>query len=162
MKHLLLITLTVVVGLSSCKKVDKDEATVRTDSKFANELRSRPESIIMGSNYLILTTYMWRDFMPVAEENGSNLLCTIKLKDVDNVAISKSIKLNKLYVIKGDEIWTTNFSKIKNDIAYILEGIANNGPKWGPDIDVDVVCEFENSGTVYRILAKSQSINRTE
>ena len=162
MKHLLLITLTVVVGLSSCKKDDKDEATVRTDSKFANELRSRPESIIMGSNYLILTTYMWRDFMPIAEENGSNLFCTIKLKDVDNVAISKSIKLNKLHVIKGDEIWTTNFSKIKNDIAYILEGIANNGPKWGPDIDVDVVCEFENSGTVYRILAKSQSINRTE
>lgn len=162
MKHLLLITSIVVVGLSSCKKEDKDDATVRSDLKLAKELRSSPESIIIGSNYLILNTYMWRDFKTVAEENGSKLFCTIKLKDVDNVPISKSIKLNKLYVIKGDEIWTTNFSKIKNDIAYILEGIASDGPKWGPDIDVDVVCEFENSGTVYRILAKSQSINRTD
>lgn len=161
MKHQLLITLTIIVVLSSCKK-DNTEADVKPDSKFAQELRSSPQTIIIGSNYLILATYLLSDFMPIAEEDGSKLFCTSKLTDVDQVPISNSITLSKLYVIKGDEIWKTNFSKVNKNIAHILEGIASDGPKWGPDIEVDVVCEFENSGTTYRILAKSQWINGTE
>lgn len=153
--------MTLIVGLSSCKKDDVKD-TINTDSKFAEELRSSPETIIIGSNYLILKIYLWRDFMPIAEENGSKLFCNSKLTDVDNVPILNSITLNKLYVIKGDEIWATNYSEIRNNTSFILEGIANGGPKWGPDIEVDVVCEFANSGTIYRILAKSQWIKRTE
>ena len=161
MKHLLLIALAIIVVLSSCKKEDKKDS-IRPDSKFAQELRSSPETIIIGSNYLMLTTYLWRDFMPIAEEDGSKLFCNTRLTDVDQVAISSSITLNKLYVINGDEVWTTNYSKTSNNISYILEGAAKDGPKWGPEIEVDVVCEFANSGTVYRILAKSQWINKTE
>ena len=161
MKNLLLVTLTLIVGLSSCKK-DNTEVIQKTDAKFANELRSSPETIIIGSNYLILSTYMWRDFMPIAEENGSKLFCNVKLKNVESSAILKSIKLKKLYVVKGDEIWTTSYSEITNSIDSVWEGLAKGGPKWGPDIEVDVVCEFENAGAVYKILAKSQWINKTE
>ena len=161
MKHLLLITLTIIVALSSCKK-EETEDIIKPDPKFAQELRSSPETILMGSNYLMLKTYLWRDFMPIAEEDGSKLFCNSKLTDVDQVAISNSITLKKLYVINGDGIWKTNFSEIRNNNSFILEGVANGGPKWGPDIEVDVVCEFENAGTTYRILAKSQWINKTE
>ena len=161
MKHLLIITLATIVILSSCKKDDKEDS-IKPDSKFAQELRSSPETLIIGSNYLMLTTYLWRDFMPIAEEDGSKLFCNSNLTDVDQVAISNSITLSKLYVIHGDEIWKTNFSKVNKNLAYIFEGIASGGPKWGPDIEVDVVCEFENAGKVYRILAKSQWINKTE
>ena len=161
MKNLLLITLTLIVALSSCKK-DNKEDPVKPDAKLAEELRSSPETIIIGSNYLMLTTYLWRDFMPIAEEDGSKLFCNSKLTDVDHVGISNSIKLTKLYVIKGDEVWKTNYSEIIHKIDYILEGVASKGPKWGPEIEVDVVCEFESSGKVHRILAKSQWITRTE
>ncbi len=161
MKNLLLITLTLIVALSSCKK-DEAEETIKPDPKLAQELRSSPETVMIGSNYLMLTTYLWRDFMPIAEEGGSKLFCNSMLTDVDNVGISNSITLSRLYVIKGDEIWKTSFSKTIKNIAYILEGKATGGPKWGPDIEVDVVCEFQNAGTTYRILAKSQWITKTE
>ena len=162
MKHLLFLTLIIVVALSSCDKEDTEDNNTNTDSKFAAELRSSPETILIGSSYLILKTYVWRDFMPIAEEDGSKLFCTSKLTDVDQLSIPTSINLNKLYVIKGDEIWKANYSETNRNVNYILEGLAKDGPKWGPDIEVDVVCEFENSGTVYRILAKSQWINKTE
>lgn len=100
--------------------------------------------------------------MPIAEENGSEMICVNKLTEVDGIPILNTITLKKQYVIKGNEIWTADYSEINNNIDFILEGVVRDGPKWGPDIEVDVVCEFENSGMTHRIMAKSQLINKTE
>lgn len=162
MKNILLITLALTLGLTSCKKDEQDKSNVSTDSKFAAELRSSATKIAIGNNNLILTTYLWRDFMPVAQKDGSVLSCVSKLTDIYNTPISGTIILKKQYVINGDEIWTSDYNKIVHDIDYILEGTVTSGPKWGPDIEVQVVCEFENSGVVYRVLANSQWINRTD
>ncbi len=161
MKTILLIALTIALGLISCKK-DKFEGNIKTDSKFAAELRSSPETIAIGNNNLILTTYLWRDFMPVAEKNGSKMVCVNKLTEVDSIPILNSVTLKKQYVIRDNEIWTADYSEIRKNIAFIFEGVVRDGPKWGPNIEVDVVCEFENLGTTHRILAKSQLINKTQ
>ncbi|MGB0998843.1 MAG: hypothetical protein ACPGVE_00735, partial [Flavobacteriales bacterium] len=84
-----------------------------------------------------------------------------KLTEVSGIAISNSIQLKKQYVIKGNEIWTADYSKIKTNLEFIIEGFVEDGPKWGPDIEVDVVCEFETNGITYRIMAKSQNIDKT-
>lgn len=161
MKNIILIILALVVVLGSCKK-EKDEGNIKNDSSFAEELRSSPENISLGNNNLILTTYLWRDFMPPSEEDGSKMMCINKLTEVDSIPILNTITLKKQYVIKGNEIWTAEYSDIKIGNEHILEGVVRDGPKWGPDIEVDVVCEFEDSGTMHRILAKSQWINKTE
>jgi hypothetical protein len=161
MKTNILITLTVLVGICSCKK-EKIEGKIKNDSKLAAELRLSPENITIGNNNLVLTTYLWRDFMPIAEENGSKMICVNKLSELDSIPILNTITLKKQYVIKDNEIWTANYSEIQKNIDFILEGVVRDGPKWGPNIEVDVVCEFENSGTEYRILAKSQLINKTQ
>ena len=161
MKKVTLIILTFVFGLSSCEK-EKNEEKIKNDPDFAQELRTSPENISIGNNTLILTTYLWRDFMPIAEENGSKMICVNKLTEVDSIPILSTIKLKKQFVIKGDEIWTADYSETSNSVDFILEGVVRDGPKWGPNIEVDVVCEFENSGATHRILAKSQLINKTE
>lgn len=161
MKNIILIILPLVVGLISCQK-EEIEGNIKNDPVFAEELRSSPENITIGNNNLILTTYLWRDFMPIAEENGSEMICVNKLTEVDGIPILNTIILKKQYVIKGNEIWTADYSEINNNIDFILEGVVRDGPKWGPDIEVDVVCEFENSGMTHRIMAKSQLINKTE
>lgn len=161
MKKIALIILAIVFGLSSCEK-DKIEGKLKNDPEFAQELRESPEIISIGNNRLVLKTYLWRDFMPMAEENGSKMMCVNKLTEVDSIPILSTIELKKQYVINGNEIWTAEYSEIRNNIDFILEGVVRDGPKWGPNVEVDIVCEFENSGTTHRILAKSQLINRTE
>ena len=161
MKKITFIILIIVLGLSSCEK-EKIEGKIKNDPEFAQELRESPENISIGNNNLVLTTYLWRDFMPIAEENGSKMMCVNKLTEVDSIPILTSIVLTKQYVTKGNEIWTAEYSEIRNSIDFILEGVVRDGPKWGPNVEVDVVCEFENSGTTHRILAKSQLINKTE
>lgn len=163
MKKITFIVLTIVFGLISCEKekIEVHEVKIINDPKFAQELKESPESIIIGNNTLFLTTYLWRDFMPIAEENGSKMMCVNKLTELNSIPISSTIELKKQYIIKGNEIWMAEY-EIKKSFDFILEGFVRDGPKWGPYIEVDVVCEFENSGTTHRVLAKSQIIHKTE
>lgn len=162
MKNLIVIILSLFVGLTSCEKVVTIDSKIKNDPKLAEELRATPTNITIGNNSLILTTYLWRDFMPIAEENGSKMICVNKLTEINNSPILNTITFKRQYVINGNEIWIEDYSEIRKDVDHILEGIVRNGPKWGPNIKVDVVCEFENLGKIYRIIAKSQLINRTD
>ena len=148
--------------LVSCKKDSLNDKLVSHNSRLAADLRSSNESHSIADNNLVLTTYFWRDFMPGTEAAGSRLTGVIQLGDANGRAIPPSIRLKRLYVVKGHEIWTTDFSEITLSDDGQLEGVVRNGPYWGPNINVDVVCEFEASGRVYRIIARSQPINRTD
>ena len=161
MKHLLLISLALIVSLSSCTK-ENTEGNIITDAKLAKELRSNPETITIGNDNLILVANLWREFMPDSEENGSKLFCVSNLREIDSRAISENITLRRQYVIKGDQIWVINYRETRNNLDSTFEGMVKDGPKWGPDIKVDVVCEFDACGTMYKILAKSQWINKAE
>jgi hypothetical protein len=161
MKSITFITMTLAIGFTSCQK-EKIEGKIKYDPKFAQELRSSPESLAIGNNKLILTTYLWRDFMPIAEEDGSKMICVNKLTEIDSLPILTTITLKKQYLIKGNEIWTAEYIETIKNPDHILEGIVRDGPKWGPNIEVDVVAEFDNAGTTHRILAKSQLIHKTE
>ena len=72
--------LSLLIGLTSCKKVKNNE-DIMTDFEYASQLNSTYETIVIGDNSFILTTYIWRDFMPVAEENGSPVICINKLTE---------------------------------------------------------------------------------
>ena len=161
MKNITIVSLIIFIGLLSCKK-EKIDGKIKTNAEFASDLKSSPENIVIGNNTFVLTTYLWRDFMPIAEENGSPMICINSLTEKDSLTITDSIELKKQYVVNGDEIWTADYSEIKKPSDFIIEGVVREGPKWGPNINVDVVCEFEISGTTYRILAKSQKINKTQ
>ena len=164
-KNFKIVLLILLIGLISCKKEKIDgkiNGEIITDPEFASELNSSPEIITIGNNTFVLTTYLWRNFMPFAEEDGSSLTCINSLTEKDSLSIASTIELKKQYVIKGNEIWTAGYSEIRTPHDYIIEGVVREGPKWGPGINVYVVCEFESNGTVYRILAKSQEIKKTE
>lgn len=161
MKKLFFIILVIFISLSACEKY-KIEGEIKNNPKLAQELRESPEFISLSNNNLRLSTYLWRDFMPIAEQDGSKLYCVNWLTDVDSISISSSIYLNKQYVIKNNEVWVAAYNTVKNKNDVSFEGFVENGPKWGPNIEVDVVCEFELHGQTYKILAKSQSIHRTD
>lgn len=161
MKHLSLIIL-LSLKIFSCQK-KKISGKIKKDAEFAQELRNSLESLTINDNQLVLSTYLWRDFMPSpdADGNGSKMICVNTLSTTDSVSILSSIQLKKQYIIKGNEIWTADYSEFNQNQPFEKEGIVREGPKWGPDITVDVVCEFENNGTVYRIISKNQLIHKT-
>lgn len=163
MKNVILVLLGIVACFFSCEKANLEtEENIKVDSELVSELKSAPESLTIENNTLVLNTYLWRDFMPIAEENGSKLYAVHKLTEINEQPILSAIILKKQYVIKNDEIWTAEYSQTKTTHPHLLEGYVNNGPKWGPHSEVDVVCEFEHLGVTYRLLAKSQQIHRTD
>jgi len=88
------------------------------------------------------------------------------LRNLDSTDIPENIDLIKQYVIFNDSIWisdyetdtTANFPKFK------IEKGSMNGPKWGPNIYVDVISEIYNSETNinYYIRTKNIFIERTD
>ncbi|GEM_PF-902250 len=160
MKNTLLILIPLCLIISACNK-EKYGGEVTNDPVFAQVLKSAPEHLTADNLNFELRTSLWRDFMPVAEENGSPLMAVNELIEMDSLAISEVVKLKKQYVIHEHKIWTTTYSYMKQVDDHVLNGGAKGGPKWGPGIAVDVVCEFEIAGQRYRILAKSQPIEGT-
>lgn len=163
MKNVIFLSLTLILCLYSCEKEPfENVGNIKVDSVFADELKSLPDSLIIESNTLILNTFLWRDYMSNSEKNGSKMYSVNKLTEIDEQPILSTISLKKQYIVKDHEIWTAEYVQINDSPSYILEGYVNGGPKWGPNIKVDVICEFEHLGITYRILAKSQQIYKTE
>lgn len=160
MKNTILILISLYLTLTACNK-EKYDSEVTNDPVFAQVLKSAPEQLTVDNLNFELRTSLWRDFMPIAEEDGSPLMAVNDLVEKDSLAISEEVKLKKLYVIQEHKIWTTTYSNIKQVDDHVLTGGAKGGPKWGPGVAVDVVCEFEIAGQIYRILAKSQPVEGT-
>ena len=156
MKLVYIFLLSLFIGISSC--TEKADNTI---VDFATELRQNKELIITNENTFFLTSYIWRDFMPVAEENGSQLMCVVHLIEQDSLDIPNSMDLKKIYIINGNTVWSSEIEGVTMENNYIIRGGVGEGPKWGPNIEVDVVCEFTLEKKVYRILLKSQKIEAT-
>ncbi len=160
MNYILFLSIILPLAITACDK-ENMEGSITIDPGFADELRASPERIGIDGNNLILETYLWRDFMPPVEKDGRPLICINKLTEADSLPIATGISLRKQYVIKGNQIWAARHTEVRDHADHVLEGVVRDGPKWGPDIDVDVVCEFEFRGNIYRIIARSQPIHTT-
>lgn len=68
-------------------------------------------------------------------------------------------------VIHGNLIWMT-YGRIENlaagDYSDFYEVMARHGPRWGPDVQVDVIVQFQDRhGRAYRMRACDILIGRT-
>ncbi len=159
MNKLILLLSLSIIGISSCKK--EPEAP---KMEFTEVLKNSPETIMIGNNNSVsIDPFLWRDFMPGNgySENGSPLYCVVELKNSQNIDLHDSITLQRVYVINGTELWNTALVEQNISLEHIVYGYANGGPLWGPDIQVDVVCEFAYKGKIRRIISKSENIEMT-
>ena len=138
-----------------------DDPQIVIDRVFANQLKTSPEKIVVAGKELKLSTYFWRDFMPVAEENGSPLMGSISFIGQSGNILLNSVSISKVYVINNHQIWVSDPYETRIIGADVFEVIVRNGPKWGPGINIDVICEFVYQGKSFRLMSKSQKINQT-
>jgi hypothetical protein len=126
-----------------------------------------PEQIEIDGREYILETYLWRDFMPISPPDGKPLIALIWVTATDSLAFPSSIDANRLWVINDELVWETEFSdeNLPKDPnrKHQLEKIARDGPKWGPNIQVEVVVQVvDGENNTYLLRASDQWIYRTD
>jgi hypothetical protein len=134
-----------------------------------DELLSFPEQIEINGRIYTLESFLWRDFMPGpdAYPDGRPLIALIWVTAVDLLQFPSNLDANRLWIINGQEVWETEFSYEERpqdpNRKHQKEKIARDGPKWGPDIYVDVVVKIiDSNNRVYFLKASNQYIGRTD
>jgi hypothetical protein len=126
-------------------------------------LQTALEKIEINGTEYTLETSLWRDFMPISPPDGRPLVAVIRVKALGETAISSKIDATRLWVVKGKEIWETEFTNEERPtIGDTLEKIGRDGPKWEPGISVDVVVRIIDlkSGKSYLLKASNQDIHK--
>lgn len=129
-------------------------------------LLAAPEAVDIAGRTYVLETYLWRDFMPPTNAEGSDLMVVIRVTATDLDPFPDDIGANRLWVINGPDIWETRFSgeNRPRDPAHPhqLEKYAGGGPRWDTGIEVQVVVRLVTiSGRVFLLRAPDQVIQRT-
>jgi len=156
--------LIIVMALSflSC-----DKESVIDNERILQIRKNAVETLTIGSSSFVLDAYLWRDFMPISPENGKPMISINWLVSTDFVKIPENISMVKQYVFFEDEIWVANYENEAPTPSlpeYKLERISRNGPKWGPNVYVDIISQIRDSKTNkdYYIERKNVFVARTD
>ena len=102
------------------------------------------------------------DFQPISPPDGKPLIAVLRVKAADGAALAATFHVDGAWVINGAEVWTASVGDEKLASAY-YEVVARDGPKWGPNVSVDVVVRIrEPSGSSKLLRAAAQVIQRTD
>lgn len=131
------------------------------------QLLQAPDTISADGKRLYLTTFMWRDFMPISPPDGKPLIAIAYVTTADTTQIPTSISADAIWIVYDAQAWRSFFTgeMITPDLQrpYRIVRIARDGPKWGPNIYVDVIVRvFDINGNAQLLHAPNQWIGRTD
>jgi hypothetical protein len=156
-----------MIELSSCEK-DKISGDVISDPNLASELYSKSvDTLSFQSSKYILEVELYRDFFPGSFGSKKHpLVVSLYLVNIDSLPVSDDLVIKRLYVINDQQIWIASLNEgvQPNVPEFKLEKLNNSGPEWDTGILVDVIIEIESKSTkdLFYLIAKNQSIVRTE
>ena len=158
----------ILIILTSCEEEDNNnESNGWIDKELIGELISKSyDTLEVDSNTFVLDAFLWRNFMPITELGGEPMISINWLREIDSNYIPDNIDLIEQYVINNDSIWISDFENESRPPQpdYMIEKISRDGPKWGPEIYVDVISKVYNSAKdeAYYIRKENVYIVRTE
>ncbi len=122
-------------------------------------LLAAPEEIIIEGRSLALETYLWRNLMPGGEPGGGPLLALIRVTAVDLKPYPPAVDADRLWIVFQGAVWETDLPETLHETLHQLSKMARGGPKWGPDVYVDVVVRVVHAaGGRYLLRASRQLI----
>lgn len=127
-----------------------------------DQLAAAPTSVVVASATLELETYLWRDFMPVSPPDGKPLIGVFRISTRDGRPIPDGLTVEAAHVIHEGEVWSTHVKEEQpSEREDVLEVVARQGPKSGPEVSVDVVLRIRHQGHTVLLRAPDQPIHRT-
>ena len=149
LSQLAILTISALVVLPACDEdVSAPDSPLPYDVTLA-QLASAPETLDLPAQDYHLESDLWRDFMPISPPDGKPLIAVVRL--VSDAPIPNDVKLVYLWVVSDGRVWATKFSEEPVVMGNTIQGVARGGPKWGPDISVDVVVAVK-AGREFRLV----------
>lgn len=127
----------------------------------ADELKSSPTVVNLDGGQVSLDVFLTRDFMPPGPSDGNGLQSVVQLQLIVGPEILGDVHFVRQYVVYNNEVWAADLWDVTIHNSYI-EAFSNGGPKWGPNEYADVILEFTYKGTMYRVQAPHQYIEKVE
>lgn len=129
-------------------------------------LLAAPDTLEIGNQSLVLSTNMWRDFQPISPPEGRPLIIIAYIETADSSDISSSIIADAVYIVYNNQVWKSFFSDEEPSPGELrpfrIVRIARDGPKWGPDIYIDVIVRLTFDNDDFLLRASEQYIGRTD
>lgn len=120
-----------------------------------------PDTVVVEGRSLTLSTYLWRNFMPMTTPNSTRLIALICIGATDTSKLPPSLSSDALWIVNEQQVWKSFFTNEmpasckKNQ----LSRIARDGPLWDGYVDV-VVRLFDSQGSAHFLKASHQYIGR--
>jgi hypothetical protein len=157
--QLVILTISALVVLPACDDdVSAPDSPLPYDVSLS-QLVSAPEILDLPSQNYHLKADLWRDFMPISPPDGKPLIAVVRL--VSDAPIPDDVTLVYLWVVNDGLVWATKFSEEPVRSGNTIQGVARGGPKWGPDISVDVVVAVKFGDRFRLVRAVQQPIIAT-
>ncbi len=152
--------LTVGIAFVACGGADDTGHTTPT----AADVSAIPQRIVVSGESLMLETYIWRDFMPIAPPDGRAMTAAISIKTVSAEPFPSNVDADSMWVFNNSQTWETAFTdEARPSDPHVLSKVARDGPLWQPGAVVDVVVRLkDNSGKTWLLRAANQTVQRTD
>jgi hypothetical protein len=123
-------------------------------------LRAAPSSAKVGTLTIVLSAYLWRDFMPPVPAGGRPLVATIVVATSDT-AVAPPVELEAAWIINGEEVWKPNlqFDPLVDPYPNTILKVGRDGPKWTAGATVDVVVRVRDTAGNAHLIRKSAQVN---
>jgi hypothetical protein len=164
-KHQILFALATMLCLNMGVQVAADSAQ---GSASASELSGVPESVSFGKAVLSLSAYIWRDFMPIAvaqesdlaaAKGGRPMVARIQLMSQNDMPMPSRLRAEVVWIVQGDLVWETKPFEERSGDSGSYEFVIRGGPKWQPGSYVDVVVRLvDERGATLKLALRHQNI----
>jgi hypothetical protein len=139
---------------------------VTTDASLASRLRTAEETVTLSSGQVLsLKPYLWRDFQPVSPSDGKPLIASFRVRIADDTPLPEGVTVNAAWVLYGNAVWSSQpvaeYASPSGSSSF--EVMSRNGPKWGPNVAVDVIVQVRDArNATYLLQSANQNIHRTD
>jgi hypothetical protein len=114
---------------------------------------SAPTRVVSDGVELILTAFLTRDFMPISPPDGKPLGGVLRIKTENGTPVPTGIVVTASWILFNAETWPASVEQRPHaETGPNYEVIVRDGPKWGPDVMVDVVVRVRDSAGAESLL----------
>jgi len=162
---LALLAVAILMVLHTCGKSPSHNNISNITNPTQETLEQAPKQLSVNGSALTLTTYLWRDFMPMSPPDGKPMIAVATISTTDSTVFPATIKADRMWIINGDQVWNTEFTNENQPPtdSILIKKVARDGPKWGPGVDVTVVVRLvDGQGETMLLKAENQPIHRTD
>ena len=161
------IALTTVLLLIICMALSCSDNNNPNESKTSiidNNIVNAPSQIEIDGQEFSLSSYLWRDYMPISPIDGKELAAVVYIATSDSSQFPLDLKADKMWVLNKDEIWEAQLTNgTQPDGNFKIKKSANGGPKWDVGSEVIVVVQLvDKNNQIYYIKEDGSLIRRTD